>query len=47
MGGDEVRGLGKSQLLMLNCNPSFAAPSGYKKEKALVEGCVLTDHLGD
>ncbi|MFK4221683.1 hypothetical protein [Streptomyces sp. NPDC019890] len=47
VGDDEVRGLGQSQLLILNCNPSFAVPSGYKKEKALVEGCVLTDFTGD
>ncbi|MET9886200.1 hypothetical protein ABZZ20_24315 [Streptomyces sp. NPDC006430] len=33
-------------LLILNCNPKFAAPSGYVKELALVKGCVLTDYYG-
>ncbi|WP_405679736.1 hypothetical protein OG859_22195 [Streptomyces sp. NBC_00048] len=34
-------------LLMLNCHPEFTAPSGYRKEPALVKGCVLTDYYVD
>ncbi|ATW51567.1 hypothetical protein [Streptomyces peucetius] len=47
VGDDDARRIIGSGLLVLNCNPSFAVPSGYQKEKALVEGCVLTDFLGD
>ncbi|WP_405979005.1 hypothetical protein [Streptomyces sp. NBC_00158] len=35
----------KSDLRALVCNPDFTVPEGYKKEKALVEGCVLTDFV--
>ncbi|MCX5194755.1 hypothetical protein OOK31_12745 [Streptomyces sp. NBC_00249] len=35
----------KSDLRVLVCNPDFAVPEGYKKEKALVDGCVLTDFV--
>ncbi|MEU7600356.1 hypothetical protein AB0B78_21665 [Streptomyces sp. NPDC040724] len=34
-------------LLMLNCHPKFTAPSGFRKEPALVKGCVLTDYFKD
>ncbi|MEU9377082.1 hypothetical protein AB0D94_25355 [Streptomyces sp. NPDC048255] len=34
-------------LLMLNCHPEFTAPSGFRKEPALVKGCVLTDYYKD
>ncbi|MFD6915995.1 hypothetical protein [Streptomyces virginiae] len=34
-------------LLMLNCHPDFNPPSGYRKESALVKGCVLTDYYQD
>ncbi|MFG2993344.1 hypothetical protein ACGFZK_29285 [Streptomyces sp. NPDC048257] len=34
-------------LLMLNCHPDFNPPSGYRKEPALVKGCVLTDYYKD
>ncbi|MGW7331493.1 hypothetical protein ACWGIU_23505 [Streptomyces sp. NPDC054840] len=34
-------------LLMLNCHPDFKPPSGYRKEPALVKGCVLTDYYKD
>ncbi|MEW2587134.1 hypothetical protein [Streptomyces virginiae] len=34
-------------LLMLNCHPSFNPPSGFRKEPALVKGCVLTDYYED
>ncbi|MFJ3831308.1 hypothetical protein ACIPWI_25565 [Streptomyces sp. NPDC090046] len=34
-------------LLMLNCHEGFTPPSGYRKEPALVKGCVLTDYYVD
>ncbi len=34
-------------LLMLNCHPDFKPPSGFRKEPALVKGCVLTDYFKD
>ncbi|MEU6755193.1 hypothetical protein [Streptomyces sp. NPDC046685] len=34
-------------LLMLNCHPAFNPPSGFRKEPALVKGCVLTDYYKD
>ncbi|MFD0359669.1 hypothetical protein ACFVHW_38935 [Streptomyces sp. NPDC127110] len=37
--------LAKSDLRALVCNPDFTVPEGYKKEKALVDGCVLTDFV--
>ncbi|MFF3686424.1 hypothetical protein [Streptomyces sp. NPDC002187] len=39
--------LQRGRLLMLNCHPSFGPPSGFRKEKALVDGCVLTDYFED
>ncbi|MGP3683731.1 hypothetical protein ACTVZO_03305 [Streptomyces sp. IBSNAI002] len=38
--------LASSDLRILTCNPSFAVPKGYKKEAALVDGCVLGDFVG-
>ncbi|MFB6811550.1 hypothetical protein [Streptomyces sp. NPDC056387] len=32
------------QFLSLNCVPGFSAPSGYRLEKAQVDGCVLTNY---
>ncbi|WP_214354307.1 hypothetical protein [Streptomyces sp. CJ_13] len=37
--------LARSDLRILTCNPTFAVPEGYKKEKALVDGCVLSDFV--
>lgn len=37
----------RAGLLMLNCHPDFKPPSGYRKEPALVKGCVLTDYYKD
>ncbi|MFK0237220.1 hypothetical protein [Streptomyces vinaceus] len=37
-------GLYQLQFLYLNCVPGFSAPSGYRLEKAQVEGCVLTNY---
>ncbi|MFD9373148.1 hypothetical protein ACFWA6_36385 [Streptomyces sp. NPDC060020] len=34
-------------LLMLNCHADFNPPSGFRKEPALVKGCVLTDYYVD
>ncbi|KOY53442.1 hypothetical protein [Streptomyces sp. XY332] len=34
-------------LLILNCHPDFNPPSGYRKDPALVKGCVLTDYFED
>lgn len=38
--------LATSDLRILTCNPTFAVPKGYKKEQALVDGCVLSDFVG-
>ncbi|MEV7525097.1 hypothetical protein [Streptomyces sp. NPDC091371] len=48
-GGDsDATGLVKQGgLLLLNCNPKFTTPSGFRKEPALVKGCVLTDYFND
>lgn len=40
---DAANALSGAELLILNCNPSLSVPSGYSKEKALVDGCALTD----
>lgn len=37
-------GLYQSQFLYLNCTPGFSAPTGYRLERAQVEGCVLTNY---
>ncbi|MFF4364814.1 hypothetical protein [Streptomyces sp. NPDC001594] len=34
-------------LLMLNCHAGFNPPSGFRKEPALIKGCVLTDYYKD
>ncbi|MER7825565.1 hypothetical protein ABTX85_23740 [Streptomyces sp. NPDC096097] len=34
-----------SDLRILSCNPDIFVPEGFKKEKALVEGCFLTDYV--
>ncbi|MGW0393271.1 hypothetical protein ACWDYJ_20690 [Streptomyces sp. NPDC003042] len=36
-------GLYQLQFLYLNCETAFTAPAGYRLEKSLVEGCVLTN----
>ncbi|MFF9197530.1 hypothetical protein ACF09L_20215 [Streptomyces sp. NPDC014779] len=38
--------LSRSELRVLICNPTASVPEGYKREKALVEGCVLSDFVG-
>ncbi|MER5934896.1 hypothetical protein [Streptomyces sp. NPDC002054] len=37
----------QSGMLMLNCHAEFNPPSGFRKEPALVKGCVLTDYYKD
>ncbi|GHE60682.1 hypothetical protein [Streptomyces capitiformicae] len=37
--------LSRSDLRVLTCNPTASVPEGYKREKALVEGCVLSDFV--
>ncbi|MCX4526394.1 MULTISPECIES: hypothetical protein [unclassified Streptomyces] len=37
----------KSGMLVLNCHPAFNPPSGYRKDPALVKGCVLTNYLSE
>ncbi|ARZ72015.1 hypothetical protein SMD11_6439 [Streptomyces albireticuli] len=37
-------GLYQQQFLHLNCRPGFTAPEGYRLEKAVVKGCVLTNY---
>ncbi|WP_418960652.1 hypothetical protein [Streptomyces tritici] len=37
--------LSRSDLRVLTCNPTASVPDGYKREKALVEGCVLSDFV--
>ncbi|MEU4931442.1 hypothetical protein AB0G54_33875 [Streptomyces yokosukanensis] len=45
-GGSETgRDLKASGLKYLTCDPKFTMPSGYKKEPALVDGCVLSDYF--
>ncbi|WP_338931358.1 hypothetical protein WEB32_12205 [Streptomyces netropsis] len=39
-------GLYQAQFLNLNCQEGFTAPEGYRFEKALVNGCVLTNYEG-
>ncbi|MFD0369634.1 hypothetical protein [Streptomyces sp. NPDC127114] len=37
--------LSRSELRILTCNPTATVPEGYKREKALVDGCVLSDFV--
>ncbi|MFF6783137.1 hypothetical protein [Streptomyces sp. NPDC012510] len=37
--------LSRSDLRILTCNPTAVVPEGYKREKAAVEGCVLSDFV--
>ncbi|MGW0946079.1 hypothetical protein ACWD4O_26570 [Streptomyces sp. NPDC002623] len=44
--GDTARqGLQKSELRFLTCDADFSAPSGFTKEAAAVDGCVLSDYF--
>ncbi|WP_405630868.1 hypothetical protein [Streptomyces sp. NBC_01174] len=45
-GGSTTRAdLKGSGILAFVCDPEDPIPSGYKKEKALVDGCTLTDFI--
>ncbi len=44
-GTEEAKALAKSRMRVLTCNPTFGVPDGYKKEKALVDYCVLSDFV--
>ncbi|MGP3753969.1 hypothetical protein [Streptomyces sp. IBSNAI001] len=45
-GGSTTRdNLKDSGVLALVCDPEEQIPSGYKQEKALVDGCTLTDFI--
>ncbi|MFF3842565.1 hypothetical protein [Streptomyces sp. NPDC001930] len=41
-----IAALKESGLLYLFCEDPAGIPSGFKKEPALVDGCVLTNHTG-
>ncbi|MFF9098709.1 hypothetical protein ACF1AY_02240 [Streptomyces sp. NPDC014776] len=45
VGDDQVQALSQSGLAFLTCDPDFSAPSGHRTEKALVDGCVLSDYF--
>ncbi|MGV4986307.1 hypothetical protein ACVB8X_09085 [Streptomyces sp. NRAIS4] len=45
VGKEAIRGLTKSDLRFLTCDPGFSVPSGYKKEPALVGGCVMSNYF--
>ncbi|MEV5873612.1 hypothetical protein AB0L75_05120 [Streptomyces sp. NPDC052101] len=44
-GNETTHDLQKSDLKYLTCDPKFKLPSGYEKEPALVDGCVLTNYF--
>ncbi|MEU1676950.1 hypothetical protein ABZ752_33705 [Streptomyces roseifaciens] len=37
-------GLYQQQFFRLECRPGFTTPQGYRSEKAVVDGCVLTNY---
>lgn len=45
VGDEAVRGLQQSDLRFLTCDADLAVPSGFEKEPALVDGCVLTNYV--
>ncbi|CAL9508516.1 hypothetical protein [Streptomyces sp. enrichment culture] len=44
VGDEQIQALSHSELVFLTCEDDFAPPSGYRTEKALVDGCVLSDY---
>ncbi|WP_128976788.1 hypothetical protein [Streptomyces roseicoloratus] len=40
-----AKALMASDVLLFTCERDFTVPDGYRTEKLLVDGCVLTDHL--
>ncbi|POX52574.1 hypothetical protein C3489_17845 [Streptomyces sp. Ru71] len=45
VGDDQIQALSPSGLAFLTCDPDFSPPSGHRTEKALVDGCVLSDYF--
>ncbi|MEU5304162.1 hypothetical protein ACH4YO_14470 [Streptomyces noursei] len=45
VGDDQIEALSPSGLAFLTCAPDFSPPSGHRTEKALVDGCVLSDYF--
>ncbi|MEU5770216.1 hypothetical protein ABZ782_30335 [Streptomyces asoensis] len=45
VGGEAIRSLQPSGLRFLTCDADLAVPSGFDKEPALVDGCVLTNYV--
>lgn len=45
VGDEAIRGLQQSELRFLTCDAGLAVPSGFDKEPALVDGCVLTNYV--
>ncbi|MER6997525.1 hypothetical protein [Streptomyces sp. NPDC000410] len=43
--GDAVQALKPAGLLLFTCDKDFKVPSGYKNEKAMAEGCLMTDYI--
>jgi hypothetical protein len=44
VGDEQIQALSNSELVFLTCEEDFAPPSGYRTEKALIDGCVLSDY---
>ncbi|MFI5872258.1 hypothetical protein ACIBAH_07405 [Streptomyces sp. NPDC051445] len=45
VGDEAIRSLQQSGLRFLTCDADLAVPSGFEKEPALVDGCVLTNYV--
>ncbi|MFF1445502.1 hypothetical protein [Streptomyces sp. NPDC058295] len=45
VGDEAIRGLQQSALRFLTCDADLVVPSGFEKEPALVDGCVLTNYV--
>ncbi|MEU9310155.1 hypothetical protein [Streptomyces sp. NPDC048256] len=45
VGDEAIRSLQQSDLRFLTCDADLAVPSGFEKEPALVDGCVLTNYV--
>ncbi|MFE6824952.1 hypothetical protein [Streptomyces sp. NPDC057690] len=45
VGDEAIRSLRQSGLRFLTCDADLAVPSGFEKEPALVDGCVLTNYV--
>ncbi|MBK3636001.1 hypothetical protein JHN52_24355 [Streptomyces sp. MBT97] len=45
VGDEAIRSLQPSGLRFLTCEADLALPSGFEKEPALVDGCVLTNYV--